>query len=83
MIPFIVLIRSLKYKIVNYKTEYNDGKMSNYAKGELNKPNQDRWPDDLYIGTQFVGSGSDEKGCYDTISIYLGHGYFKLISKVY
>lgn len=77
-------IRGLRYPVINYKKEFGDqDRTINHAKGEILKPNQSRWPQDAYIGTRFVGIGEDEKGDFDEISIYLGGGWFKLISKVY
>jgi hypothetical protein len=77
-------IKGLRFHVINYQEEYGkEDKTINHAKGELSKPNETRWPHSSYIGTRFVGSGEDERGEYDTISIYLGGGWFKLISKVY
>jgi hypothetical protein len=77
-------IKGLKYPVIDYAKAYGrHDETINYAKGELSKPNQSRWPEKVYIGKRFLGSGKDENGEYDTISIYLGDGWFKLISKVY
>lgn len=83
MAPIDIFIRSLFYPVVDYALKYDGDKTVNEAKGELYKPNQSRWPDSLYIGRQFVGSGRDDKGSFDTGAIYIGRGWFKLISKVY
>jgi hypothetical protein len=83
-IPLPIRIKALGYPLINYQKNYGDQDPTvNYAKGEITKPNMSRYPDRLWIGRRFLGQGQDERGEYDTISIYLGGGYFKLISKVY
>lgn len=83
MKPTIVLFRSFLYPIINYPKKYPGDDTVNYAKGEITKPTMSTLPEDIWIGRRFLGDGRDDKGEYDTISIYLGLGYFKLISKVY
>lgn len=81
---FIAYLYGLNFPVINYQRKYGEDEPTiNHAKGELSKPNETRWPEKVYIGTQFVESGKDDNGEWDSISIYLGNGWFKLISKVY
>lgn len=79
----MAFFKGLAHTTVDYAKEYDGDATVNHAKGELSKPNESRWLEDIWIGSRFLGSGHDEKGEYDTISIYLGGGWFKLISKTY
>lgn len=78
MVPIDILLKSKFYSLVDYKKEYDDDTVLNISKGEIDKPNQSRFPDDIWIGKRFVGS--NEIG--DWIKVYLGRGYFKCISHV-
>lgn len=81
-VPFLIQLIAIKYKIVDYKKEYNCDKTINLAKGEIYKPNKDpdKWYDG-HIGTSVSGSYWNNEEC-TTRSIYLGQGWFKLVSRV-
>jgi hypothetical protein len=76
-------IRGLLYPVIDYQREYKGDDTVNYAKGEVSKFKMANPPKDIWIGCLYLGDGKDEKGEYDTIHIYIGAGWFKLISKVY
>jgi len=82
-VPLDIMLKALFYPVVNYKKEYDCDKTINLANGEITKPNEDpeRYPDDVWIGSRFLGSYWNNEEC-DTIQVYLGKGYFKLISRV-
>lgn len=84
-VPLWIKMRSWIYPIVNYQKEYPGSNTVNLARGEITMHNlsPERWVKDIWIGRRFVSSGRDEKGDYDAIEVYLGDGFFKLISKVY
>jgi len=83
MTKIMAYIRGLVYSVIDYPKEYSGDKTVNYAKGELSKFKMSTPPADIWIGRRYLGDGRDEKGEYDTIHIYIGSGWFKLISKVY
>jgi hypothetical protein len=76
-------IRGLVYPVIDYQRKYPGDNTVNYAKGEVEKLKMNTPPDDIWIGRRFLGDGRDDKGEYDTILVYLGGGWTKLISKVY
>ena len=83
MAPVDIFLKSLLYPVVDYALKYPGTDTVNYAKGEIEKLNLANTPEDIYIGRRYLGDGRDEMGEYDTIYVYIGRGWFKLISKVY
>lgn len=83
MTRFMAYIRGMAYPVTNYQKEYPGDKTINYAKGEIDKFKMTHPPEDIWIGRKFLGTGQDEKGEYDTIQIYIGSGWAKLVSKTY
>lgn len=80
--PLWVFLKGLLYPVVNYQVKYEDSETINYAAGELVRFKMKR-PGSTMVGRRFLGDGHDEKGEFDTIHVYLGGGWFKLISKTY
>lgn len=83
MNKIIAQVRSLIYPVINYQKSYPGSDVINYSNGEIEQFKMAQYPEDIWIGKRFLGDGRDSKGEYDTIHVYLGGGWFKLISKVY
>lgn len=83
MTRFMAYIRGLAYPVVDYQKKYPGSTTVNFAKGEIEKFKMAHPPEDIWIGRKFLGDGRDEKGEYDTIQIYIGSGWAKLVSKTY
>lgn len=80
---FIAGIKGMAYPIIDYAKQYDGDNTANFAKGEIERFKMAHYPKDIWVGRRFLGSGHDEKGEYDTIHIYIGDGWAKLVSKVY
>lgn len=80
MIPLDIRLKALLYPVTDYEKKYGDKNTVNEAKGEIVMGNMspERWPSDHFIGKTFTGIWDK----YDWIQIYLGKGYFKVISKI-
>jgi hypothetical protein len=83
MIPIDIQLKALLYPITDYKKKYDCSTTINVSKGEIDKPNMSRFPEDTFIGRTFLGSDYvDGVEVSDYIKVYLGKGYFKCISRV-
>ena len=81
-IPLDISIKALFYPISDYKKLGYSGAAINVSKGEIRKTDNkpENWPDDVFIGKRFAHSSWDGEDCH-VIEVYLGRGYFKIISK--
>lgn len=84
MSKILAYIRGLRYPVINYQKKYGLSDVTiNHAKGEIERFKMADYPSNIWIGRRYLQCKSDESGEYDSIHVYLGNGWYKLISKVY
>lgn len=81
-VPIHIYCKSLQYDVIDYAKEYPGDKTVNFANGEIIRLSLSG-ANDIIGKNRLLGSGRDYRGEYDTIMVWLGEGWVKVISKTY